>query len=423
MILQYHLFILGGIESYYYRMMKWAVTNHYRVILILDKGARIDHSWWEVFDNLGIELFFIKGVYPFYSIEGKSKEPFRLKSTDRILNISASYECFNRGEYVLRSNRVAKGNNILYIFHPYSNIISTNRMLDKYLEKSILLKLIMNSAIAYMDEETRDFAIKRYPSIRENTLPIIRLGIEIDEEIDDSELIERYVSCYGNILAIARLEFPFKAYVLGLVDAFEKLCPDYPKLQLTIIGDGNSRDLLIEKIERLDISVRERIKIIYGVEYAKLKKYIDNAYVHVGMGTTLLDCANRYVPSIIGVAYDASDISYGYWSNNWHIVGGLKNEQLTDTSTISEDLKSVLNMDKQTYIEICKKHRYCLDQHYGIEGIMTKIANREVYIDCTISKIDLMISSINYWMKIKKRRTREKIKKLLPDKIIKLIKQ
>ena len=413
LILQYHLFILGGIESYYYRIMRWAYRNKIRVILIIDKNSKFDSSWREKLDELNVEIFYVSGCYPFYSFKSPNGQKLELSASESILNISASYECYSRAEYLRKQFSVVNFKNIIYVFHPYTVKISKYTLLERYLRKKMLPVIISSGSMVFMDEETRASGKKYYPDLIDDEQKVVRLGYEVGEEVKEEQLIKKYNNTEKNIYAICRFEFPFKSYVLGLVEVFAQLSCIYSDLNLIIIGKGEDKNVLENKIATVDKGVSKKIKIIDGVSYERINEHIDKAFLNVGMGTTILDFANRSVPSIIGIAYDISDVSYGIWSRNCDIVGGTIEEKLAPVSSIKDNIDDILNMNIDEYINTCKMHRKLLVENYSIDTVMNSLFDLSVSAENSVSKYALHICSINHVLKKKEKRIKEWIKRML----------
>ena len=93
------------------------------------------------------------------------------------------------------------------------------------------------------------------------------------------------------ISSITRLEFPFKEYVMGLLDWFGN--NSIGNINLIIVGDGRDRQLFLKKLNSIDVEKRKRIKYYPNIQYDKLSDIFELSDLYVGMGTTLIDAANN----------------------------------------------------------------------------------------------------------------------------------
>lgn len=413
-ILQYHLFILGGIETYYYRIMKWANDNKIKTILIIDKDGEFDSSWEKKLNDLDVSVYYASGMYPNYKFRTRENKEIELNETNKVFNISASYECFIRGEYIRTKFKTDTFNNVFYVFHPHTVKLSPYRLIDNSLKKKYLSQMIQYNSLVFMDEETRSSGVSYYPDIIHDEQIIIRLGYEVQKEVTVDSLIKKYNQPEKTIYAILRFEFPFKSYIFGVIDAFARLCPHYSGLKLVIIGKGPGLSSVKAAVNSLDEITRKKIQIVEGVPYDDLLSYIDESYIYIGMGTTLLDFANRSVPSVIGIAYEEKDISYGIWADHPTIVGGKTDEKLAPFVPISVCVEKILKMSEKEYLEVCHETRKQFVKYYSMNQIMPMLLGIENNKDVVFNNSSLSLCSINYIIKKKTRKIKMKIKEMFP---------
>ena len=377
LIFQHFCFILGGVETLYYRMMKWANSKGMKSILIIDGDSQVDSTWKIKLKENNVELYYIFGVYPFYMIKDEQGIILDLSEYKSVLHISEFYEGYIRGEYLKSRYTFTVFVNLFYVLTSY-DMMKSRIPLVRYLESKILGHIIESNSIVFMDEETRKIAVNAHNELYACGQTIVRLGYEVSPEISERLLYKKYNNFERHICSIARFEFPFKIYILGLIDVFVSLSKKYPILKLTIIGKGPGRNTVIKKIGELDNNIAERITLVDGCSYEELNTYIDEAFINVGMGTTILDFANRSVPSIISLANEIGDVSYGLWNENWHVLGGFLHDNMAPLKSISQCIEDVLQLEQKEYINICKLHRSLLINNYGMENVMENILTHDV---------------------------------------------
>ena len=431
LILQWHFFIVGGVETYYYRLLKWAKNLGCRVLLLLDKDGVIDENWLKLLLKANVEIFFVGGFFPFYSIKTKEHEVLDVSPDDRVINIAADYECWLRGFFLQQKFKIKSADNLLYSFHPYVIRLGGgwnapdrnegNSFLNKFFSKKLLAPMVGNNVIVFMDDETKNFAQEYYRSYNFDWTKseIIHLGMEEGEDVAECDIKKKYYSDTRRILTAGRFDFPFKGYMLGTIDAFSRLSKEYPDTELLIIGSGKPEEELMvaEKISHCEPEVARKIKLLKSVPYELFSQYMKNSYAFVGIGTTLLDAAKMGVPGVIGIAYMYDDISYGLWSDTPDIVGGLYDENLAEKSSITDDLRRILEMSCEEYLQLCMKHRKLLVQSYGLQRIMEQIMGHKTSDEHQYSKLALMAYSYLHYSPIKRG-----IKWLLPDRVVNWIK-
>lgn len=191
---------------------------------------------------------------------------------------------------------------IYYVVHgyafslsPFVHVSRWRRMLFSFYNyvknRRIVKELIANNSIIFMDET----------SVVE-TGKALRLKIPIDLIHLLPIKIKRYPESEWNGLkrhvpftigTMCRMEFPMKAYVIGLIDSFRKLVNDLNyDLRLIIVGDGPGEECLMASLDALPKEVRGRIEYIKNLPYSGIGDFYSQCDLALGMGTVLLDSAN-----------------------------------------------------------------------------------------------------------------------------------
>lgn len=149
-----------------------------------------------------------------------------------------------------------------------------------------------------------------------------------------------------NIISAARLEFPHKGYLLGLVDVFSKLVSEFPQVRLTIIGDGPDANELLEIIGQQRELVKDRIICRGFVSLDELRREMRKANLNIGMAGSLLIGAQEGTLSIPVRHYTKLCESPGFLSPD------ASDTLITDTCGGVYDLiRQAINMDCNEYVE------------------------------------------------------------------------
>lgn len=152
------------------------------------------------------------------------------------------------------------------------------------------------------------------------------------------------------IVTCGRFDFPHKAYMFGLVEAFLKLKIKYPQLQLKIVGYGDElnekkiRDYVLRKTNG-----QERdISFLGPVSPKNMVNVFHSAHVNISVaGGTLAGCRAGLVSlAVRHYSYDCE--VYGWMSKN-------------NSSTLRSDpgesvvgyIEDLINMDSEMYVEKC----------------------------------------------------------------------
>ncbi len=219
-------------------------------------------------------------------------------------------------------------------------------------------------SIVYIDEMTLESNIRYY-------------NMSIDECDWTFVPLPFYPRCKKNnalsdntlrILAVARASFPFKGYLLGLIDTLDKHYDEIPNFKLTIISAGDDIKILKEKINTANEHIGNKIELIEGVRSDRLDEFYSSSNLFIGMGTTVLEAADSGTPTIVVTPYTDKFISDGFFHNN-------PSSLVSSISSIQDgwkELDKYIGCSAQERIEISKKTRKSLD-YYDANFILTKL--------------------------------------------------
>ncbi len=348
--------VMGGAESLILRLTKWYSTHYYNIILLTIDPVADDTILHDVNPNI------------LYYYDPKSKE-FVSQCNRKLL-------CFNRDEKILvfteqiysfiqimqllsKKYRNYQIYYKLYVVHPYGILVGRK---IAWLMKPLIKRLVDEQIIVFMDEETRD-TYKSYYRLNCKG-EILRLPLFINEEI-----FSKPKNKVVNILTICRFDFPFKGYVLGLINSCEKIFIKNHEFRLTIIGYGNGLDRINSKIESLPSELQNRINIIDKLPYSEIDTYIDICDIFVGMGTTMLDAANRNKISIIPVAYQESDYAIGYFHDHYNPKFIFDKSQVNSYNHFHDLIIDIISYEDNVFIRKEDLSKEVLKEHYDINKI------------------------------------------------------
>jgi hypothetical protein len=384
---------IGGTETLIMRLLSWYSAKNFRVVLLtlkeIDSIAlsvdinKIDFEHYIY--NVGNKIFSTKdGV----SLRFDKKEKVWVNTQF----LPEFLICYN----LLRSNKFnCFFIHTIFIVHPYSSFLFGENF--NFLGRTLMKILLRDSNLLFMDEACVAACIDFYNLDKNNfNLQIYRLPFLVSS--DESTVAIKSISPLFNILTISRFEFPFKGYVLGLINAFANICHDYDgEVQLTIIGYGRDKFKVDELINSLPVQVSNKITVLDEVPYSKINEYIEKCSLFVGMGTTILDAANLNKMIIVPVAYQNSNLTTGFFHENYNVIGEVFREEGV-YETFEVLIIKALNYSQNDFIDISKKSKAVLREHYDINLIAKKIITHTIKIhswfDCqvvrTISKLQLL---------------------------------
>lgn len=310
--------------------------------------------------------------------------PFSFSETDELTIISLqSREMFFIGEYLKKKWTKVRIRNLFYVVHPHDFEVFPKNKLEKIfkifldpLYRWLKISIAKNNALIFMDEATKAYALKGTNCIELSDSSIIRLPYPIEKH-NENMIKDRFENSAKIILTCSRIDFPQKEYLLGLVSQFRLLREKFANIRLVIVGDGKDTASLREHIDSMPIDVKKNIELVGAASYPSLRKYIQQAYIYVGMGTTLLDASNLGVPAILTAAYQKYPEcnSPGYFYQRWNELGNAPASETDKTASFY--IEEILEMSYSEYKKNSMEAKKALEENYNIDVIMGKFLAHE----------------------------------------------
>lgn len=301
--------VVGGIETLTLRMAK----------MLKKRGHEVE-CYFHTIDTLSeIEFSSLKVYYRLYD-----SLPCDYHSNDIII----VFEMDTYLHLVQKQKKTNKKYNIfLYVVHP----LTFDYFAKNYLQhrtKGVLFKsyckfldsAIKNKHIIFMDEECRKYISDKY-GINSSNMSHLIVPLVLGKNT---------ISCNNpkirnSILTVSRADFPFKGYIKGLINQFEKYLKSGKEGKLTIISSGQHLNEIKRWISNTDSSIQEKIQLITNVPYTELFSYYESNEVYIGMGTTVLEAASCGTISIPVASYTFDCVSTGFLMDNPFAVTADKN--------------------------------------------------------------------------------------------------
>ena len=255
------------------------------------------------------------------------------------------------------------------------------RWLRKKYYAPVIKKLGKSNAIVAMDELCLEHT-KLYYGFDEFIVKIVRVSVSLSKEgISLDNIEKKFLVKQKNILAIARAEFPFKGYLLGLIRLMNSgvLPVNY---NLYIVSYGEDECLLKEEFEKCSDAVKNRIFLLGKTRYDDLKSLFKKAHVYVGMGTTLIDAVKQGVIAIPVASYTENvecDVFFheniklltAYRGSPRKIVELLQTLSKYDCGEIKEIISIGYNLIYSNYsaAENAKKLLYVFDDYLDVKDV------------------------------------------------------
>jgi glycosyltransferase involved in cell wall biosynthesis len=376
---------IGGIESMILRLADYLKKQGHRVLYASDEINGIDNleinDYMDALLDLKSDIIDYRELIEAYNNSSKIRSILFNSNSDITILVFNYYEYFIAQDIKIKSPNPNRVNIVFYVVHPISHtcidlVTSAKKKIIKKtlhnLYKDMLIDLYMNDIIYFMDEECIEFNERHFNiSLDKAYNNILRLPMNINEITFNNK--EIYNQNEFNILTIARLDFPFKGYVLGLVNDFAKLKQKYKDISLTIIGDGSGMTELLTEINKQDSQIQKDIHVLGRIEYRNLSIYFNKAKLFIGMGTTILDACNNGVPAITVHSYTKLNKALGFFYEHPEKLGNI-----SDNTTIInaiELIEKAINMNENEYLSLCIKSFEAFKRIYDIETFTNKIFN------------------------------------------------
>lgn len=172
---------------------------------------------------------------------------------------------------------------------------------------------------------------------------------------------------WGKIVSIGRI-VPWKKYNLYMVDVIRHLRDRGHDVCWDIFGDGDLQDkqMLMRKIENNGLS--KWITLHENLPYEKFPDALRDAYIFVGMGTSVLEASACGVPNVVALAEDDQGRTLG---PIYRFPLGNTGEPLSqgEFSSVEEEIVRILMMHADEYQRESQLVRdYC--QAYNQENTM-----------------------------------------------------
>ena len=376
----YDLNYKGGVETLLLRLCRYLQTENKEIVV-----------WTEGMDNgelcrellsYGVNVFDVSGLK---NCERKKAFIEHVQTDRDSVTIHFTLNSFLKWE---RRKKRYSANfvNKLYVVHPNQLVKGLSipyKCIKRYVIKTygqIIQNYIENKSIVFMDDE----CISKWESYYERPMEsckyiMARLPMFIDPETRGDDFVYEY-----DIMAAARAEFPFKGYLLGLINDFREI-NIYSQYKMLIISDGKDVSQLTNLLKDEDKS----ISYLSYVRYEEFIKYLKKSKIFVGMGTSVLDAANAGTLSVMAQPYTNDFVSNGYFHEAPFDIGKFEGKSAGKRALI--DLLQMSNVD---YVRACKLSREMLAKYYNIEIVAEEIIDSNV--KCQRSLLTIKHAIIDY---------------------------
>lgn len=361
----YEKIVVGGAETLIGRISKYMVQNNIPVKICC---RSIDENMLRYFQEINAE------VYKLENWDSDRELSKWLKRFEEPRIIVMIWEDFVR----VYSLRGINAKTMFYVGH-YMGLAVGNTCRYKVLKKIIrnigakcLYRFLAKKNIVCMDNMTVRYTKDYFNNNLlndESIYSIVRIPVDINTF--NYENIAKKDDRKINIMTVARAEFPFKGYLLGMIDFAEKLSDIGEDLHIDIVSYGPDINELKEKINKF--AGRKSIISLHGkTDYQELENYYKNTNLYIGMDTTILDAASKGIVSIPVAPYTEELLADKFFHDDYR---ELRAEKDCDNN-IEQLYMTVCNMKTEEYDELSKKIRELIIKYYSTEVNVPKLVKQ-----------------------------------------------
>lgn len=363
--------VFGGSQTLIYRMCEWLHEKKIKTVVMCNSADNTEIV--SKLKNINVEIdCFPPENYKYtkntlVSLLNENKNLLVVSfGFDRYMNI----EC-TKAKYHLEFN------NIIYDIIPITFFKGEgvkSKFLKQHAKKvysKVVLRMLANNAIRTL-EDTYITGVRDYFNFTEEEFSpkILRLPMKC-KRLDNYERIIKQGFESDLILSAARADFPFKGYLVGLVDQFCEIKKEMPSVKLKIFSDGGDMHILRDKVNTVPEEIRKDISLNGWISYEELYQEMQKAKIYIGMGTTVMDAALNYKPSVV-VSFDTMNcLSAGLFTDNPYCTATHGDGYPEATET----LKRVLKSSFEEYKKLCTDNFEVVYENYNIDYVMNDFIN------------------------------------------------
>lgn len=362
-------FILGGEETYYLRMVKWANSNKIKICIAIEENCSISNSWQQ--EMLSQEFNILR--YRFSGFGGvlfKENISKLIDGKSVVILTSRIHTLVQFSVWRDQYSDPARIKVIHYVLHPYYSAASQRKIFNFPYRRYLLHQFGKN--IIFMDEQTHNIAEEYY----KKEIPInqyYRLGCFVPK-LDEQVISKKLKNNKRKVLVMSRFDFPFKGYVIGVIKECNEVLEKYKDVNFSFIGSGKGSSEFEQYYLEVERKYPHRVEWIKGVSYDSLPDYFHDCYCFMGMGTSLLDAAKTGTPGLVACCYTRNADFRGWWNDNPKVLGEYASKSIFVNDLVGF-VDEMMSWDDEEYIHKSVDSYIKFKELYDINTIMPQILN------------------------------------------------
>ena len=294
------------------------------------------------------------------------------------------YWCVNYLKYELFKNAKM----VMGVFHPRAYFESTfiGPTPDTKLHKLILENLPSENILFMNEVVKRDH--ENYFRHNFKKSPIVPLPVKLNNKLRDLNNINR-----KKIVSIGRLENS-KRYVVPMIDVIEELHNEGHDFEFYIYGHGQLEKYIENYITEKKLG--QYVFLMGKLDYEKLYEVLEDAFMFVGMGTTIIEASSIGVPSLQAYFCENRRVTYGFFDK----LSGFCIGEIIPELPLIYMKDSIIELSKKNgleYQQLCQAH-ITKANTFNIDVVITQyysfFSNASIVFNFKILKFHQMTAKV-----------------------------
>ncbi|QJE00897.1 glycosyltransferase family 4 protein [Massilia forsythiae] len=209
--------------------------------------------------------------------------------------------------------------------------------------QNAIRKNIPAQSVIFGNTAGRDYHASRLMTNLDDS-PIVRLFVDVEKY----KFIRRGPLLRRKIVSIGRIS-PYKTYNFTVLDIIKNLTEIGHHLEWDIYGDGENFGELQETI--IEKNLEKYVHLHGTMSYSRFQEVLDDAFLFIGSGTSLIEASACGVPSLTTIEYSNEALSYGFISEieGFNLIEPSLDKRIF---SIEEKILEILNASVSEYEQL-----------------------------------------------------------------------
>lgn len=285
LVINFPALMNGGVENICFNLMKYSVSQGYRVIWLHMVPTRIADGFKD-FVYTNIEMIPVQrkrnGKWYHGALTFSKEEKITILSFTPFDMDNAFKLCEEFPKILITPIYIVANTKGRYYFVEEYYYGIFRKELYKTVQK-LMKNWAEMDAIRFCANGQIDSFENHYGVQISNRFSKVIKQIVVPPELDMQLLKERAKREKFNIVSISRFDFPHKGYLLGLIRAYGKLKSKYPNIYLSVIGYGDGQTLVDDEIKKLSSQAQAGITLLGEIKREDFPNVLKNMHLNISV--------------------------------------------------------------------------------------------------------------------------------------------